>query len=345
MGVAVKLFYGSFKLFSLFGITYMETKSIENKAEVEMFYVSQKVIFYNADEKKFLLLKSRDVDDELYGQWELPGGRINKGEDIDVALEREIVEELGDNIRYKLDNKFELIGRAKFYFPSIHRSVVFLCFLSTYQGGDIKLSEEHTEYKWFTASEIEQDEELKPWLKEFVRLASERIKERSYLNDVRRVSADFENYKRRQKENQTEMAGFLTEKLVMDIVPVLDNFHAATVHVPEEAASSPWVVGIQYIEKQLADVLAGHGVAVIEPKVGDTFDPTMHEAIGNDHAHSSPSSNSEAGRGNEASGSRNQESGEENERKSHGKQVIAKVLQNGYRIGERVIRPAKVTVN
>ena len=188
MGVAVKLFYGSFKLFSLFGITYMETKSMENKAGMEMFYVSQKVIFYNADEKKFLLLKSKDMGGgfcALYGPWDLPGGRINGDEDIDVALEREIVEEVGDEIRYELDNRFELIGRTKFHFPSIRKSVVVLCFLSTYQGGDIKLSEEHTEYKWFMASEIEQDEELKPWLKEFVRLASERIKERSYLSAVK----------------------------------------------------------------------------------------------------------------------------------------------------------------
>lgn len=140
------------------------------------------------------------------------------------------------------------------------------------------------------------------------------LKAEEYLSDLKRVQADFENYKKRQAESQKELGGYLIEKLVLDIIPVLDNFRAATMHVPPEQKESPWVVGIQYIEKQLEDVVKQNGVEVIEAKVGDEFDPTIHEAVSH-------------------------ESEEETE-----KQVIAKVLQNGFRLGGKIVRPAKVSV-
>lgn len=137
------------------------------------------------------------------------------------------------------------------------------------------------------------------------------VKAEEYLTDLKRVQADFENYKKRQAESQKELGGYLIEKLILEIVPVLDNFRAATMHVPEEQKNSPWVTGIQYIEKQLEDVVKQNGVEVIEVKEGDTFDPSIHEAVSHE--------------------------GEET-----GK--ITKVLQNGFRIGSKVIRPAKVSV-
>ncbi len=145
-----------------------------------------------------------------------------------------------------------------------------------------------------------------------------------YLNDLKRLQADFENYKKRQVTREKEIAGYLIEKLVMDLVPVMDNFRMATEHVPEAERTSPWVTGIQYIEKQLEKVLTENGVTTIEVKVGDTFDPTIHEAL--EQAASDGAS----------------EKTEEGERSDT--QTVTRVLQNGFRIGERVIRPAKVTV-
>lgn len=141
-----------------------------------------------------------------------------------------------------------------------------------------------------------------------------------YLNDLKRLQADFANYKKRQQDSQKELAGYLIERLVLDLVPVLDNFRMATNHVPETSKSDPWVVGIQYIEKQLEDVLVAHGMQAIEVQVGDTFDPSIHEALS-----------------------------EEKDETSASEQVptqhsIATVLQKGYKIGGKVIRPAKVTV-
>lgn len=149
----------------------------------------------------------------------------------------------------------------------------------------------------------EQHEEKSEW----------QLKAEEYLTDLKRVQADFENYKKRQVESQKELGGYLIEKLVLEIVPVLDNFRAATMHVPEEQKNSPWVTGIQYIEKQLEDVVKQNGVEVIEAKAGDQFDPSIHEAVSH-----------------------------ESEGEETGK--ITKVLQNGFRIGSKVIRPAKVSV-
>lgn len=143
------------------------------------------------------------------------------------------------------------------------------------------------------------------------------IKAEEYLNDLKRVQADFDNYKKRQQESQKELGGYLIEKLVLDIVPVLDNFRAATSHVPPEQKDSPWVTGIQYIEKQLETVLIENGVTTIEAEPGTLFDPSLHEAVGT-------------------------EEGSEQNSEEH---KIAKVLQKGYKVGSKVVRPARVSVS
>lgn len=139
-------------------------------------------------------------------------------------------------------------------------------------------------------------------------------KSEEYLNDLKRLQADFENYKRRQTEAQKELGGYLIEKLVLDIVPVLDNFRAATMHVPADQKESPWVVGIQYIEKQLETVLTENGLTLVESAIGETFDPAKHEAI------------------------------ETAEGEDEASNTITKIHQKGYQLGTRVIRPAKVAV-
>lgn len=156
--------------------------------------------------------------------------------------------------------------------------------------------------------ELEQVEQKSEW----------QIKAEEHLTDLKRTQADFENYKKRQAVQQKELGGYLIEKLLLDIIPVLDNFHQATMHVPPEQKDSPWVTGIQYIEKQLEDAIKTNGVEVIEVKEGDTFDPQIHEAVSG-----------------EEGSSKEQEAEEE-------QQIVAKVLQKGFKVGDRVVRPAKV---
>lgn len=143
------------------------------------------------------------------------------------------------------------------------------------------------------------------------------MKAEEYLADLQRAQADFDNYKKRQQESQKELGGYLIEKLVLDIVPVLDNFRSATMHVPPEQKDSPWVTGIQYIEKQLEAVLIENGVTTIEVEPGAPFDPSLHEAVGT-------------------------EEGSEENSEEH---KIAKMLQKGYKVGNKVVRPARVSVS
>ena len=138
-----------------------------------------------------------------------------------------------------------------------------------------------------------------------------------YLDDLKRVQADFENYKKRVKNDERELYGHLSAQIVTDLIPVLDNLHAALGHVPPEAAGSPWVTGITYIEKQFEDVLKNYGVEPMDAKPGDAFDPTRHEAL--DH---------QAVAGEEAT-----------------QLKIERVVQKGYQIKGKLVRPAKVIVS
>ena len=154
---------------------------------------------------------------------------------------------------------------------------------------------------------------------------------KEYLNVLQRVQADFENYKKRQQDMQKQLGGYLIEKLVLDIIPVLDNFRSATQHVPLEQKDNAWVVGIQYIEKQLETVLTDNGMQTIEVKEGETFDPKIHEAISK-----------------EQSAVMSEQKVEENEEDKPAEKIkghtVTKVVQKGYKFGNRVIRAAKVIV-
>lgn len=141
-----------------------------------------------------------------------------------------------------------------------------------------------------------------------------------YLDGWKRCQADFENYKKQQAESQSEMVKYACSSVILQVIPVLDNFHASTAHVPEDQKENPWVTGIMYIQKQLEQVLADNGVETIEPKVGDEFDPMVHEAV-------------------EDTNITNKETNGTN-----GADRIKKVVLRGYKMGERVIRAARVIV-
>lgn len=275
--------------------------------EKDLFSIAQRAILYDRSSKKFLLMKYRQ---DL--TWSLPGGRVKNSESPLEALKREISEELGE-----ID--YEVIKTIDTHSSNDTFRIGYLVF---YKSGEIMLSDEHEEFAWLTKEEIEKKDErsFHAGVKQFITSATQTIISEEYLSDLKRLQADFENYKKRQTEQQKELAGYLTEKLILDIIPVMDNFRMATEHVPEEAKESPWVTGIQYIEKQLEKVLSENGVTALEVKVGDPFDPSIMEAI-----------SSEA-----------KEAENEGEAK---KQVVAKVIQNGFKIGERIIRAAKVTVS
>jgi molecular chaperone GrpE len=125
-----------------------------------------------------------------------------------------------------------------------------------------------------------------------------------YLDQLRQVQADFENYRKRVLKQQDELAERATEGLVADLLPVLDACDAAAQHGDEAAAP---------IAKALADVLVKQGLERVAPE-GEAFDPNQHDAV----AH-------EPGEGD-------------------GGPTVAEVLRPGYVWKGRVLRPAMVRV-
>lgn len=139
-----------------------------------------------------------------------------------------------------------------------------------------------------------------------------------YLNGWKRCQADFENYKQSRMNMQRDLAALAEEDFVVRILPVLDNFHASTDHVPQDQKDNAWVQGIMFIRQQLESTLREMGVEALGVKDGDPFDPTIHEAIESGSA--------------------------ESEEKDAADGTVAKVLQQGYRFRGKTIRPARVAV-
>lgn len=140
-----------------------------------------------------------------------------------------------------------------------------------------------------------------------------------YLEGWKRCQADFENYKRIQSEERKDLVKYASQNVVAQIIPVVDNFSSSVAHIPDDQKDGPWVQGIMYIQKQLEEVLRENGVEEIEVNVGDEFDANVSEAI---------KSQSLSSDGTEV----------------QSQNKIEKVVLKGYRIGEKVIRPARVVV-
>lgn len=137
---------------------------------------------------------------------------------------------------------------------------------------------------------------------------------RQLKNGWQRTQADFENYQKKMESMREEWISGANLDLIMKILPILDNFRRAALHVPENLQNSEWVKGVQMIEKHLEDILTQEGLTKIETKAGEQFDPNFHEAISHE---------------------------ENKEFKSE--QIIA-IAETGYKLGDKVIKPSKVRV-
>ncbi len=126
-----------------------------------------------------------------------------------------------------------------------------------------------------------------------------------------RLAADFENFKKRTRREKEDIRKFANEGLLKDILPALDNLNRALAHV--EDRSNPLVQGIEMVAKQFVDILGGYGVTPVDSK-GKPFDPAIHDAMGQ-----TPSEEYEPG-------------------------CIADEFEKGYMIHGRLLRPAKVIV-
>lgn len=127
-----------------------------------------------------------------------------------------------------------------------------------------------------------------------------------------RLMAEFQNYKRRAAKEKTDTLQYANEKIVADILPVLDNFERALTTETEDIEG--YAKGMQLIFEQLYKALENAGLEEIKA-LDEDFDPNVHNAVMTDNI----------------------------EDKDDGK--ITKVLQKGYKLRDKVVRPSMVAVN
>lgn len=263
------------------------------------------------NEGKILLAKSKKWNKK----YTVFGGHVEYKETLEDAVIRESKEEAGIDVTIVDKLSFDQSISAKDCYKDKH--FVFMDFLCKFEGDDkeIRLNDEYeNEFKWFSVEDALKLD-LPHGTRRIIEAYEEYRKKTDHFESWKRCAADFENYKKRQAGNMKDVIAYSNTNLILEILPVLDNFYASTDHVPEDQKKSPWVVGIMHIQKQLEKVLEDNGVSKIVVEEGDKFDPSIHEAV---------------------------EDKDANKEKS--KNIIKKILMKGYKIENRVIRAARVTV-
>jgi molecular chaperone GrpE len=159
------------------------------------------------------------------------------------------------------------------------------------------------------ASEMESDGDLTPE----ERIARLEAQAAEYLEGWQRARAEFANARKRMERDRSEARRNATIDVVSGLLPILDDFERALDTVPGEIATNNWFEGVALVHRKLRSILESVDIERIEA-VGQPFDPNVHEAV-------------------------LQEESDE-----HESGTVIKELQTGYRLNDRVIRPAMVVV-
>jgi molecular chaperone GrpE len=138
--------------------------------------------------------------------------------------------------------------------------------------------------------------------------------ERATFKDLlQRTRADFENYQKRMQRDLAQERRYAQAPLARDLLPALDNLSRALAAANQAGESGPLVQGVNMVQAQLLDILRRHGITPIEAQ-GKPFDPNLHQAVMQTPAVDVPP------------------------------QTVVQVVEQGFMIHDRVLRPAGVVV-
>lgn len=273
---------------------------------------------------KIFLMRSPQWHNKLV----IPGGHVDWGEPIIDCLKREVKEETGLTVRDP-----EFLRPVEFIFSPAYNSerhIIPLDYLVRTDDPEeaVKLDgREAVEYLWLTPEEIAGRDDVEFTTKEAVAYYQEReqLKRQcaEYKAGWQRAVADYQNLKKETEARRAGWAQYSEQMILAEFIPVYDNFKKAWNVEPFGLAQGVrgawnteqenWVKGIEYIKKQFGDILKAHEVEEIRV-VGETFDPTRHESVGEEVA----------------------------EGKAPGE--IVREVEGGYTMGGKVIKPAKVII-
>jgi len=285
----------------------------------------------NKDEK-YLLIRSSHWHDKLT----IVGGHVEYGETLVEAIHREVKEEIGVEIDHlELIGPYELMDDPEYYQSGHVVSFRYLARIDKKHDEIVLDHVEAEEYFWLSADEILSRDDVahtaKSLIKDIMEKNSNRDKKsifsrkcadcekvktelETYRTGWQRALADYKNLQREISERRAEWVQMSEVQILDEFIPVYDNFKKAfsvnfTDWSPEQ---KNWLKGIEYIMKQFGDVLKSHQIEEIKT-VGEKFDPTLHEASGEEESET--------------------ESG-----------MILREVSAGYRIGQKVIKAARVVV-
>lgn len=167
--------------------------------------------------------------------------------------------------------------------------------------------------------EKEKKEEL-PNLEETIKELKEELQKalkekEEYLAGWQRAKAEFLNYQQEEEKRKEKYILLANFNLISDLVNVLDSFELALQGINDEKV----LKGIGFIKGQFESILKKYGLSIIEPKVGDDFNPNFHEALSRELCHRQDCRQSDEGK-------------------------IAKVFSRGYALNQVLIKPAQVAV-
>jgi len=145
-------------------------------------------------------------------------------------------------------------------------------------------------------------------------LVKAKAKAEDHYNQLQRLQADFDNYRKRTQKEKTELIKYASERLVGELLPVLDNFDRAVSAAKVNPDFTSFSQGVEMILRQMQAALSKEGLKAMDA-VGRPFDPNLHEAVlrvASDE---------------------------------HPENTVVEELQKGYYLKEKVIRPSMVTVS
>lgn len=134
------------------------------------------------------------------------------------------------------------------------------------------------------------------------------------LHGWKKALADYQNLQKDADKKISNLSDYLTAALILELLPIFDNYRLAIEHIPGEQKTSAWAVGLEHILKMWEQFLSDHQVTKIDTQA-TSFDPACHEAVDKVHDNKLPD------------------------------QQITKELLPGYRLKDSLIRPAQVIVN
>lgn len=161
-----------------------------------------------------------------------------------------------------------------------------------------------------SAMDDKVDEDMKILQSE---LEANKAKAEEYYAHLQRLKAEFDNFRKRTQREKEDTAKYASERIILSLLPVLDNFERAVDSTRINKDFDSYAQGVAMILKQFLKVLEDEGLKAIEA-VGQEFDPNLHDAL-------------------------------LQEKSEQGENIILEEIQKGYFLKDKVVRPSKVKVS